>query len=193
MGILFDKEKKIFKLDTEHTTYMAGLSDEGYVGHARDKDAVAAVMALCEAAAYYKEQGITLCEQMENRFQTYGYYKEELCTVTLKGQEGEERIRGIMENIRKNIPDTVGSRRVYAFRDYAAGTIKNLEDGSVTETGLPRSNVLYFEFDRDAWCCVRPSGTEPKIKFYVGVRGTDAEDAGRQLEELMQAVTGLAD
>lgn len=186
---------KFFKEDGSHEFIFGYEESYGCLEgtHARDKDAVAAVMALCEAAAYYKEQGITLCEQMENLFQTYGYYKEELCTVTLKGQEGEERIRGIMENIRKNVPDTVGPRRVHAFRDYAAGTVKNLEDGSVTETGLPESNVLYFEFDRDAWCCVRPSGTEPKIKFYVGVRGTDAEDVGRQLEELMQAVTGLAD
>ncbi len=159
--------------------------------HARDKDAVVAVMALCEAAAYYKKQGITLCEQMEHLFQKYGYYKEDLCTVTLKGQEGAGRIRAIMEKIRENVPVTIGARKVRAFRDYAAGTIKNLEDGTVTETGLPKSDVLYFEFDQDAWCCVRPSGTEPKIKFYVGVRGTDGADAETQLQELMQAVTAL--
>ncbi len=159
--------------------------------HARDKDAVVAVMALCEAAAYYKEQGLTLCEQMEHLFRKYGYYKEDLCTVTLKGQEGAGKIRAIMEKIRGNVPDAVGARKVRVFRDYAAGTMKNLKDGSVTRTGLPKSDVLYFEFDQDAWCCVRPSGTEPKIKFYVGVRGADEADARTQLQELMQAVTDL--
>lgn len=161
--------------------------------HARDKDAVVAVMALCEAAAYYKDQGISVCEQMEKLFQTYGYYKEELCTVTLKGQEGTAKIQAVMESIRSNIPHTIGERRVHAFRDYAEGVVRNLENGSVTETLLPKSNVLYFELDRDAWCCARPSGTEPKIKFYAGVRGQDEADAGKQLKELMQAVTRFAD
>lgn len=161
--------------------------------HARDKDAVVAVMALCEAAAWYMEQGLTLCGQMEKLFKEYGYYKEDLCTVTLKGQEGAEKIRRIMEKIRKNVPDTIGERKVQSFRDYAAGTVQNLKDGSVTETGLPKSNVLYFEFDRDAWCCIRPSGTEPKIKFYAGVRGETENSAKEQLRELMHAVTELAE
>ena len=130
---------------------------------------------------------------MEKLFQTYGYYKEELCTVTLKGQEGTAKIQAVMESIRSNIPHTIGERRVHAFRDYAEGVVRNLENGSVTETLLPKSNVLYFELDRDAWCCARPSGTEPKIKFYAGVRGQDEADAGKQLKELMQAVTRFAD
>ena len=106
----------------------------------------------------------------------------------------KEKVRScpcLMEKISENVPVTIGARKVRAFRDYATGTIKNLEDGAVTETGLPKSDVLYFEFDRDAWCCVRPSGTEPKIKFYVGVRGTDGAEAETQLQELMQAVTAL--
>ncbi|HCO29520.1 MAG TPA: phosphoglucomutase, partial [Lachnospiraceae bacterium] len=139
--------------------------------HARDKDAIVAVMALCEAAAYYKEKGMDLCEQMNHLYETYGYYKEELVTVTLKGQDGAKKIQSMMEQIRKNPPTNIGDYQVEEFRDYKEGTRKNMADGTKKETGLPKSNVLYFQLEQGAWCCVRPSGTEPKIKFYIGVRG----------------------
>ena len=160
--------------------------------HARDKDAVAAVMALCEAAAFCKHQGITLCDKMKELFGTYGYYKEGLCTVTLKGQDGAKKIASMMEGIRGNVPKTVGSITVTRFRDYKEDVLLDCVSGTKTVTGLPRSNVLYFELEGGAWCCIRPSGTEPKIKFYIGVKGTDDADAEKKLSELTEGVKALA-
>lgn len=154
--------------------------------HARDKDAVVAVMTLCEAAAYYKTQGITLYQQMKNIFEKYGYFKEDLVSVTLKGIEGMDKIKAIMEQFRKNPPKTAGGYTVERIRDYKADTITNLLTGEVTETGLPKSDVLYFDLNNDAWCAVRPSGTEPKIKFYFGVKGNSLEDATDKLNKLVQ-------
>lgn len=159
--------------------------------HARDKDAIVAVMALCEAAAYYKEKGMDLCEQMNHLYETYGYYKEELVTVTLKGQDGAKKIQSMMEQIRKNPPTNVGDYQVEEFRDYKEGTRKNMADGTKKETGLPKSNVLYFQLEQGVWCCVRPSGTEPKIKFYIGVRGESLEGASTSLQALTEAVKNM--
>ncbi|MFR7584712.1 MAG: phospho-sugar mutase [Mediterraneibacter gnavus] len=161
--------------------------------HARDKDAVAAVMALCEVAAYCRHQGITLCDQMENLFQKYGYYQEGLCTVTLKGQEGAKKIQSMMEQIRENIPEKVGGLKVMRFRDYREDIVKDCVTGVQTVTGLPRSNVLYFELENEAWCCIRPSGTEPKIKFYIGVKGISDAEAGEKRKVLTKAVESLAE
>ena len=161
--------------------------------HARDKDAVVAVMALCEVAAYCRHQGITLCDQMETLFKKYGYYKEGLCTVTLKGPEGAKKIQSMMEQIRTNVPDAVGGLKVLRFRDYRENIIRDCGTGEETATGLPRSNVLYFELENDAWCCIRPSGTEPKIKFYIGVKGSDDADAQEKLDTLTKAVEALAE
>lgn len=161
--------------------------------HARDKDAVVAVMALCEVAAYCRHQGITLCDQMEALFKKYGYYKEGLCTVTLKGQEGAKKIRFMMEQIRTNVPDLVGGLKVLKFRDYREDVTRDCVTGEETPTGLPKSNVLYFELEDDAWCCIRPSGTEPKIKFYIGVKGSDDADAQEKLDMLTKAVEALAE
>ena len=161
--------------------------------HARDKDAVVAVMALCEVAAYCRHQGITLCDQMETLFKKYGYYKEGLCTVTLKGQEGAKKIQSMMEQIRTNVPDAVGGLKVLRFRDYRENIIRDCGTGEETATGLPRSNLLYFELENDAWCCIRPSGTEPKIKFYIGVKGSDDADAQEKLDTLTKAVEALAE
>ena len=161
--------------------------------HARDKDAVVAVMALCEVAAYCSHQGITLCDQMETLFKKYGYYKEGLCTVTLKGQEGAKKIQSMMEQIRTNVPDAVVGLKVLLFRDYRENIIRDCGTGEETATGLPRSNVLYFELENDAWCCIRPSGTEPKIKFYIGVKGSDDADAQEKLDTLTKAVEALAE
>ena len=149
---------KFFEQKKDHE-YVFGY-EESYgclVGtHARDKDAVAAVMALCEVAAYCRHQGITLCDQMENLFQKYGYYQEGLCTVTLKGQEGAKKIQSMMEQIRENIPEKVGGLKVMRFRDYREDIVKDCVTGVQTVTGLPKSNVLYFDLENEAWCCIRP-------------------------------------
>lgn len=181
--------------DTGKGTYEFGF-EESYgclVGtHARDKDAIVAVMALCEAAAYYQTKNLTLWDQMMNIYEKYGYFREGLETLTLKGFEGAAKIQSMMEDIRNNPPKTLGDYKVLAFRDYAKDTILNLETGDVTPTGLRKSNVLYFDLSDDAWACVRPSGTEPKIKFYMGVKGVSFEDADAKLAMLTDAMMELS-
>lgn len=159
--------------------------------HARDKDAVVAVMSICEAAAFYKEKGISLVKQMENLFKKYGYYKESLVNVTLKGMDGAKQIASMMDKIRKNPPLSVGDYQVVRFRDYEEGVITQVKTGEKTKTDLPKSNVLYFDLENDAWCCIRPSGTEPKIKFYIGVKGSSDSEAQAELKKLTAAVEGL--
>lgn len=184
---------KFFEQTGSHE-YLFGY-EESYgclVGtHARDKDAVAAVMALCEAAAYYKEKGLTLWDQMQNIYEKYGFYMEDLVSVTMKGVDGAERIQKMLADMREHPRKKIGAYSVAAFRDYETDTRLSLADGTITSTGLPKSNVLYYELERGAWCCVRPSGTEPKIKFYMGVKEDSLEAAKEALEELKQAVTGL--
>ena len=184
---------KLFEQNHNHT-YLFGY-EESYgclVGtHARDKDAVVAVMALCEAAAYYKSKGLTLWDQMLVLFEKYGYYKEGLYTLTLKGQEGAVKIQEILKSFRSNPPKQIGEYKVLAFRDYEEDIIQNDVTGETTKTGLPKSNVLYFELEDQAWCCVRPSGTEPKVKLYMGVKGIDMQDAQNRLEQLTEAMTSL--
>ncbi|MCI8659471.1 MAG: phospho-sugar mutase [Lachnospiraceae bacterium] len=160
--------------------------------HARDKDAVVAVMALCEAAAYYRSQGLTLCQQMERLYEKYGYFHEGLCTITMKGQEGAEKIRDLLERIRKEPPSRIGGYRVEKLRDYDKEIIRDCATRKEKPSGLPKSNVLYFDLEGDAWCCIRPSGTEPKVKFYMGVKGESRKEAEKKLEELTEAVRGLA-
>ncbi|BBF44455.1 phosphomannomutase [Lachnospiraceae bacterium KM106-2] len=177
---------KLFE-QTGSNEYVFGF-EESYgclIGtHARDKDAIVAVMALCEAAAYYKSKGITLYEQMNHLYEKYGYFKEGLKAVTLKGLDGVEKIKSIMANYRTNSPKTLGGLEVLKVRDYKADKITDLKTGDVTPTGLPNSDVLYFELTDDAWCAVRPSGTEPKIKFYFGVKGSSKEDAEAKLKKI---------
>lgn len=160
--------------------------------HARDKDAVVAVMALCEAAAYYKSQGRTLCDQMRVIYEKYGFYREALESVTIPGAEGAAKIEAIISDLRKNAPREIGGQKVLALRDYRAGTRTSLPEGTVTRLALPQSNVLYFELEEDGWCCVRPSGTEPKIKFYFGVRGADMRAADEKLLRLKEGLLALA-
>ena len=157
--------------------------------YARDKDAPVAVMMLCEAAAYYKKQGKTLWDAMTDMYEKYGYYKEGLATVTLKGIDGAEKIQTMMDDFRKNPPKKLGDFEVLAYRDYKEDVRKDLATGKTEPTGLPASNVFYYELENNAWCCVRPSGTEPKIKFYFGVKGTSLQDAEDQLEGLKKAMT----
>ncbi|MDF2609951.1 MAG: pgcA [Lachnospiraceae bacterium] len=179
---------KLFEA-TGSNEYVFGF-EESYgllVGtHSRDKDAIVAVMMLCEAAAYYKTQGITLFEQMNQVFEKYGYFKEYLVSVTLKGIEGMDKIKSIMASFRKNPPKTAGGYQVLRVRDYQEDTITDMATGNVVPTGLPKSDVLYFELNDDAWCAIRPSGTEPKIKFYYGVKGETLADADTKLKSLVQ-------
>lgn len=158
--------------------------------YARDKDACVAVMMLCEVAAYYKQQGKTLWDAMIEMYEKYGYYKEGLATLTLKGIDGASRIQEMMSEQRKNPPKELGGLKVRAVRDYKTNVRKDLLTGEEEPTGLPASNVLYYELEDHAWCCVRPSGTEPKIKFYFGVKGNSLEDAEVKLEALKRDMTG---
>ena len=181
---------KWFERDNTYN-YVFGL-EESYgclAGtHARDKDAIVAVMCLCEVAAWCKKQGITVWDMMLDMYEKYGYFKEDLYTITMKGKEGSEQIAAIMENLRKNVPTEFGDLKVKEFRDYKSGIIKNPVTGEEKPTGLPTSNVLYFDLTNDSWCCARPSGTEPKIKFYMGVKGTNLEDAKAKVTALTESL-----
>ena len=173
---------KLFE-ETGSNSYVFGL-EESYgclAGtHARDKDAIVAVMCLCEVAAWCKKQGITLWDQMLNLYEKYGYFKEDLYTITLKGIDGSRQIQEMMDKLRSNPPKEFGDLKVVSVRDYESGEITNMETGEKSPTGLPKSNVLYFDLTEDSWCCARPSGTEPKIKFYMGVKGNSLEDAAKK-------------
>ena len=175
-------------------TYLFGF-EESYgclIGtHARDKDAIVATMALCEAAAYYKSQGKTLWDAMLDMYEKYGYCIDAIQSVSLKGIEGLAKIQEIMNTLRENTPAKIGKYEVLSARDYKKDTIKNLATGEVTTTGLPNSNVLYYDMSDSAWLCVRPSGTEPKVKFYYGVKGTSLEDAQKLSKELGEEVLAM--
>lgn len=181
-------------LENEKTgkgTYLFGM-EESYgclIGtYARDKDAISATAALCEAAAYYKEKGMTLWDAMVEMYEKYGYYKDEVQAIGLKGIEGLAKIQEIMEYFRSNTPEEIGGYKVLSARDYNADTVKDMTTGAVEPTGLPSSNVLYYDLEDNAWLCVRPSGTEPKIKFYLGVKGSSLEDADVKAAKLGEAV-----
>jgi phosphoglucomutase len=179
---------KLFE-QTGCNNYVFGL-EESYgclAGtHARDKDAIVAVMCLCEVAAWCKKHNMTLWDQMLNLYEKYGYYKESQYSITMKGIDGSKEIAALMEKLRSNPPKEFGDLKVKEFRDYKTGKTLNLETGETGETGLPESNVLYFDLTNDSWCCARPSGTEPKIKFYMGVKGNSLEDAAAKNEKLTE-------
>ncbi|MBD5454914.1 MAG: phospho-sugar mutase [Lachnospiraceae bacterium] len=154
--------------------------------HARDKDAVVAVMCLCEVAAWCKKNGLTVWDQMLKLYEKYGYYKETQYAITLKGIDGAAQIAEMMNKLRNDPPKNFGDLKVKEFRDYDKDVATDLETGKQKSTGLPKSNVLYFDLTNDSWCCARPSGTEPKIKFYMGVKGTSIEDANAKVEKLTE-------
>ena len=156
--------------------------------HARDKDAVVAVMCLCEMAAWCKKHGKTVWDQMLALYEKYGYFKETQYTITLKGIEGSKQIAAIMDKLRSDLPKEFGELKVVEVRDYDRNKIVNMESGEERETGLPQSNVIYFDLTNDSWCCARPSGTEPKLKFYMGVKGSSLEDAQEKVEKLTEAL-----
>ncbi|MFR2710076.1 MAG: phospho-sugar mutase [Frisingicoccus sp.] len=175
-------------------TYLFGF-EESYgclIGtHARDKDAIVATMALCEAAAYYKTQGKTLWDAMVDMYEKYGYYKDDVKSISLSGIEGLAKIQSIMETLRSNPPKEIAGLKVMSARDYKKDEIVDIQTGEVKPTGLPSSNVLYYDLTDDAWLCVRPSGTEPKIKFYYGIKGTSMEDADAKSAEVSKALDAL--
>lgn len=175
-------------------TYLFGF-EESYgclIGtHARDKDAIVATMALCEAAAYYKTQGKTLWDAMIDMYEKYGYYKDDIKSITLKGIEGLAKIQEILNTLREDTPEKFGAYTVLSARDYKTGIIKDVKTGEEKPTGLPASNVLYYDLSDDAWLCVRPSGTEPKVKFYYGIKGTSLEDANAKSEALGKEVLSM--
>lgn len=177
-------------------TYLFGF-EESYgclIGtHARDKDAIVATMALAEAAAYYKTQGKTLWDAMIDMYEKYGYYKDGIQSVTLKGIEGLAKIQEILNTLRDNTPAKFGEYEVLRVRDYKTGIIRDVRTNEETSTGLPVSNVLYYELSDDAWLCVRPSGTEPKVKFYYGIKGTSLEDADQKSEALGKEVVSMVE
>jgi len=158
--------------------------------HARDKDAIVATMALCEAAAYYKTKDMTLWDAMIEMYERYGYYKDDIQSITLKGIEGLAKIQEILETLRKNPPTEIAG---YKVRDYKADTIQDMQTGEVSSTGLPTSNVLYYDLSDDAWLCVRPSGTEPKVKFYYGIKGTSLSDADEKSAAMGKEVLAMID
>ena len=177
---------KLFE-QTGSNHYVFGL-EESYgclAGtHARDKDAIVAVMCLCEVAAWCKKNQMTLWDEMLAMYEKYGYFKEDLYTITLKGIDGTKQIAEMMDRLRSNPPKQFGDLKVLSFRDYQTGKVLNMETGEESGTGLPESNVLYFDLSNDSWCCARPSGTEPKIKFYMGVKGSSLQDAKDKVEKL---------
>ena len=180
--------------ETKEYEYVFGY-EESYgclIGtYARDKDGVSAVMALCEAAAFYKEQGLTLWDEMIAIYEKYGYYKEGAVSITLEGVEGAEKIKEMMKILREKTVDKIGDYKVLKVRDYELDKIIDLKTKEETKTGLPKSNVLYYELEDDAWACIRPSGTEPKIKLYVGIKGTSMQDAQQKIDKLCEMMKQL--
>jgi phosphoglucomutase len=158
--------------------------------HARDKDGISAVTAICEAAAYYKNNGETLYQHMIKLYEKYGWYKEKQISIVLKGADGAEKIKTMMENLRNKKVEKIANWEVNEVRDYQTHKIVK-RDGSESETDLPTSNVLYYDLSDNSWFAVRPSGTEPKIKLYIGVKGSSEQEANEQLAELSSEVEKL--
>ena len=180
--------------ENKDKTYVFGF-EESYgclIGdYARDKDGIAAVMSLCEAAAYYRSQGITLWDQMNNIYEKYGYYKEDQVSIVLEGSEGAAKIKEMMADMRNKDVKQIGNYKVLTFKDIDRDYIKDMVTGEESKTGLPKSNVLYYALENNAWCCVRPSGTEPKIKLYFGVKGNCEKCAIEELENLKNEMVKL--
>lgn len=177
--------------ENKDKTYVFGF-EESYgclIGdYARDKDGIAAVMALCEAACYYQSKGKTLWDAMQDIYKKYGYYKETQVSIVREGAQGAQEIKDMMTKMRNTDINKIGDYEVLTFKDIEKDIVKDMKTGEIAKTGLPTSNVLYYALEDNSWCCVRPSGTEPKIKLYMGVKGSSQEDANKKLENLKQAM-----
>ncbi len=182
--------------ENKDKTYVFGY-EESYgclIGdYARDKDGIAAVMALCEAACYYQSQNKTLWDAMIDIYEKYGYYKEAQPSIVREGVQGAQEIKDMMTKMRNTNIEKVGDYKVLTFKDVEKDIVKNMQTGEITTTGLPQSNVLYYELEDDNWCCIRPSGTEPKIKLYMGVKGHTEDDASKKLEKLKDAMLEIVE
>jgi len=192
----FKNIAKIIRSFDENKEYEVLFSYEESYGciigtHARDKDGIVAVMTLCEAAAYYKDKGITLVDQMNNIYKKYGYIADEQISVTLKGQEGAIKIKKMMDDLRKNPPKQIGNEKVIKIKDILASEEKDVLLDKTNKIDLDKSNVLYYEFEDESWCAVRPSGTEPKIKFYIGTKGNTKKEAEEKMEEIKKGINEL--
>lgn len=177
----------------EHN-YVFGLEDTfGCLPgtYARDKDSVGTLMLLCEAAAYYKNRGMTLWDRMVELWQEYGYYKEKVQTMKFDGREGAAKIQSMIQTLRDNPVQKVGTYSVEKIYDYKLGTETDAATGKSEAAVLPKSNMIYYQLADGAWFLVRPSGTEPKIKFYLGVKGNSQEDAAEQLDGLAANVKAM--
>ena len=186
----------VMKKMEEENTYTSIMGYEESFGcligdHARDKDGITAAMILAEAAAFYKTKGMTLWDKMQEMYKKYGYYQEKQISLILEGAEGAEKIKQMMDNLRSNPPLKLGEYEIIGIKDVKLSTYKNVKTGEITSLDLPKSNVLYYEMPNDFWCAVRPSGTEPKIKFYIGVKGESQEDAKKHLEMLERGINAI--
>ena len=193
-GFKFIGEKiKQFEEDHSHTFVFGFEESYGCLSgtYARDKDAVGAAMLVCEMAAYYKNRGMTLHDALEELYKKYGFYKEGVKSVTLKGIDGAEKIGKIMAYLRENTPEGFGGNKVITVKDYKSGVFTDVATGNKSESPLPASDVLYYNLEDRAWLCVRPSGTEPKIKFYMGVKAESSADALAKVEAMEKSVDEL--
>ena len=182
--------------ENKSNTYVFGY-EESYgclIGdYARDKDGIAAVMALCEAACYYSSKGKTLWDAMIDIYEKYGYYKEAQVSIIREGAQGAQEIKDMMTKVRNTDIEKIGEYKVLTFKDIEKDIVKNMLTGEISKTGLPTSNVLYYQLEENSWCCIRPSGTEPKIKLYMGIKGISDEDADTKLEELKNAMLKIVE
>ena len=193
-GFKFIGEKIKESEETGVGTYLFGFEESyGYLKgtYARDKDAVVATMLIAEMALYYQEKGSSIFEQMDNIYKKYGYYKEQVESVTLEGIEGVEKIKTIMETLRKNPPSTVAGKKVLAVRDYQTSVRTEVATGKTDKILLPTSNVIYLELEDDNNFVIRPSGTEPKIKLYCLLKGDTQEDAEKLAELVKEDIKNI--
>ncbi|MBR1445023.1 MAG: phospho-sugar mutase, partial [Firmicutes bacterium] len=161
--------------------------------YARDKDAVVATMLICELAAYYKTRGMSLYEGLQEVYKKYGYYRESIESITLKGIEGIANMQKIMDTLRSDAPTEINGVKITEYRDYKSGEIKDVASGETKPTGLPVSNVLYFVLEDGTWFCVRPSGTEPKIKIYFGSKGSSEEEVLKKIDNAKKGIMATVD
>jgi phosphoglucomutase len=189
-GFKFIGEKMKEYDETGEYVFQFGYEESyGYLigDFARDKDAVQATLLAVEVAAYYKKRGMTLYQGLIEIFEEYGFYKEGLKSLTLKGKDGAEQIASILATFREETPQSFGERKVAIVEDYKSGVRINIAKNEETTITLPPSNVLKYFLEDGSWVCLRPSGTEPKIKFYFGVKGTSLADSEKNLEEISTA------